>query len=305
MTEWVGDHPIETRGDAEPHLAAIQRFPVKSLDPERPDSATLVHAGALAGDREWAILDLPADEPYDPETADVTGAGDYVNGKKTATVQRLRSTFVPEEAGGPAVEIRRNDEPEDAARRFDLATEGDDIATVHEPLNEWLSEYFDRPVSVRRDDVGHHDDRDHHGPTIISTATLREVASWFDFDVASARRRFRASLEIGGVPPFWEDQLFLDTGRVMAFRIGDATIEGMHPCARCVVPPRDPDTAEPIPDFRETFIRQRRATKPPWTEADRFDHDYRLMTNTRVPEESAGKEVAVGDDVEMLEPRAE
>jgi len=300
MTAWRGDHPVSTLADADPVLAAIQRFPVKSLDPERPNRATLVAAGALEGDREWAILDRPASEPYDPATADVGGSGDYVNGKKTDDVHRLRSTFVPAADGGPAVGLRRNDTSADERREFALAQAGADVDSVHEPLNQWLSAYFGRPVSVRRDASGHHDDRERHGPTIISTATLREVAAWFGFDLESARRRFRATLEIGGVPPFWEDQLFVDSGSVVRVAVGEATIEGIHPCQRCVVPGRDPDTGERTAEFRETFIRQRQATKPAWTDCDRFDHAFRLMVNTRVPEQSVGTTVTVGDDVEIL-----
>ena len=305
MPEWVGEHPTTDLDEAEPHLASIQRFPVKSLDPERPEQATLTAAGAFAGDREWAILDRPADESYDPTMADVGGSGDYVNGKKTAAVQRLRSRFVTWENGGPAIEIRRNDDPPDGAHRFALAEAGDDVAAVHEPIDEWLSAYFDRPVSVRRDDAGHHDDRERHGPTIVSTATLREIATWFDFDLESARRRFRANLEIGGVPPFWEDQLFVDSGEVVALQVGDATIEGVHPCQRCVVPTRDLDTGAETANFRETFIRQREATLSAWTDCDRFDHAYRSMVNTRVPDSSVGLDIAVDDDVRILGTRPE
>ncbi len=297
-----GDHPVLDADAADPHLAGIQRFPVKSLDPETPEAATLVADGALAGDRRWAILDPPPGEDYDPASASVGGAGDFVNGKKTAQVHRLRSRFVPAAAGGPAVDLRRQGDGPDDWRQFDLY-EGEtdrEQAAVHEPLNAWLADFFDRPVSVRRTATGQHDDRKRHGPTVVSTATLREVAAWFDddeFDLASARRRFRANLEVGGVPPFWEDRLFGDAGEVVAFRVGDVTINGVHPCQRCVVPGRDPDTGRETPRFRETFLERRRATMPPWTETDRFDHDFRLMVNTRVPEESAGVTVAVGDEV--------
>jgi uncharacterized protein YcbX len=313
--ELSGDHPVTDPAAADPRLARIQCFPVKSLDPETRETATLVADGALAGDRRWAILDRPPGEPYDPVTADVTGTGDFVNGKKTAAVHRLRSRFVPPADGGPALELRRQgDAPAgngDGAgwRRFDL-WDGDpdrEQAIVHEPLDEWLSAFFDRAVSVRRTDAGQHDDRERHGPTVVSTATLREVAAWFDddgFDLASARRRFRANLEVGGVPPFWEDRLFGDEGQVVAFRVGEATIHGVHPCARCVVPGRDPDTGAETPGFRKTFIRRRRETMPPWTDSDRFDHDFRLMVNTRVSQESVGMSVAVGDEVAISGPGA-
>ena len=305
MLPLVGDHPVTALDAADPHLAGIRRYPVKSLDGEALEAATLVPDGALAGDRRWAIVDRPPGEPFDAQSASVAGSGDYVNGKKTAQVHRLRATFVPAADGGPAVELRRQGDPPNAARRFALHDGGDrSEGTVHEPLNEWLSAFFDRPVSVRRTAAGQHDDRRRHGPTVVSTATLREVAAWFDFDLESARRRFRANLEVDGVPPFWEDRLFGDEGEVVAVQVGDVTIHGVHPCARCVVPGRDPETGGETPDFRETFIEQRRETMPEWTESDRFDHDFRLMVNTRVPEESAGESVAVGDAVARVESRA-
>jgi uncharacterized protein YcbX len=313
MTDLAGDHPVSDAAEADPHLAGIQRFPVKSLDPEERDRATLTTRGALDGDREWAILDRPAEEPYDPESADVGGSGDYVNGKKTAAVHRIRSTFHRREADGPAVTLRRQTAESGgparstgSARRFrlydgrDPETESESESTVHAPLDGWLSAHFGREVSVRWDGRGQHDDRKRHGPTVISTATLREVAAWFDFDLASARRRFRANLEVGGVPPFWEDRLFGDDGEAVAFRVGEATVHGVHPCQRCVVPGRDPDTGAETPGFRETFIERRRTTMPPWTDSERFDHPFRLMVNTRVPEESDGVTVEVGDDVEIL-----
>jgi uncharacterized protein YcbX len=319
MTKLAGDHPVSDAGEADPHLAHVQRFPVKSLDPETRERATLTTRGALDGDREWAILDRPAGDPYDPESADVGGSGDYVNGKKTAAVHRIRSTFHPREADGPAVTLRRTPDGTGGpagsggtagdARRFRLY-DGRDPGqeperAVHAALDEWLSAHFGREVSVRWDGRGQHDDRTRHGPTVVSTATLREVAAWFDVGVASARRRFRANLEVGGVPPFWEDRLFGDEGDVVAFRVGEATVHGVHPCQRCIVPARDPDTGTETPAFRATFVRRREETLPPWTPGERFDHPFRLMVNTRVPDGSDGTTVEVGDGVEILGPRSE
>lgn len=300
-TDWHGEHRIPDSNGVDPFLAGIRRFPVKSLDPEGRERARLSTDGALEGDRRWAIVDRPAEEPHDPTAADVTGTGDYVNGKKTAAVHRIRSQFHPADDGGPAVSLREQSSPSERARRFDLSTagRGADEREVHAGVNGWLSEHFERPVSVRRTARGHHDDRERHGPTVISTATLREVAAWFDITVESARRRFRANLEIGGVPPFWEDRLFDDTGSVVRFRIGDTPLDGVHPCQRCAVPGRDPDTGAETPGFRETFIRRRRETLPPWTDCDRFDHPFRLMVNTRVPAAADGEAVSVGDPVSI------
>lgn len=277
-----------------PTLERIAVHPVKSLDPETRETATIGDRGGLTGDREYAIVDAPPDADHDPESASVSGDGDYLNGKRTAAVHRLRSSFDPD---GPALALRV--QGEDESREFDL----DDRSG----LNDWLSDYFGQRVSVRRESAGGYpDDRNASGPTVVSTATLREVASWLpDVDLAGARRRFRASLEIGGVPPFWEDRLYADRGEVVAFEIGDVRFEGVNPCARCVVPTRDPDTGEETEGFRETFLEKREETLPEWVDSDRFDHYYRLMVNTRVPRSEWGEEISVGDEVRTLGVREE
>lgn len=149
------------------------------------------------------------------------------------------------------------------------------------------------------------------GPTVISTATLREVASWVDVSLESARRRFRANVEISGVPPFWEDQLYGEEGEVVRFRIGHAVLEGVAPCSRCVTPTRDPETGEVTPRFRERFVENRREMAPPWTDTERFEHYYTLAVTTRAPnasdesltgaeDDAGGTQISIGDEVEIL-----
>jgi hypothetical protein len=153
--------------------------------------------------------------------------------------------------------------------------------------------------------VGGRPDRTNTGPTVVATATLRELAAWFDIKTDSARRRFRTNLEVDGVPPFWCDRLFADDGEVVEFTVGDAALLGVTPCARCVTPTRDPDTGDPTPAFRETFVEHRRRTRPPWTDSSRYDHDFRVTVAARVPEAAAGETVSVGDPVERLGVRPE
>lgn len=164
------------------------------------------------------------------------------------------------------------------------------------PLDEeWLSAQLGMTVRLQRDTAGGFPDDDNAtGPTLVSTASLREVGSWFGLDdLDEVRRRFRSNLEIDGVPAFWEDQL---AGR--SFLLGDVVIDGVNPCARCVVPSRDPLTGEvPEPDFARLFAQHRERTLPAWSDRRFFDHFYRLALNTRVPESEAGKVVRVGDRV--------
>ena len=265
-------------------LERILVYPIKSLDAASVSSAAVVDNGGLEWDRRYAIVD---------------DRGNFVNGKREPQIHRLRSAFDLEretvtlwkyggEGGGA----------QDDRRTFHLE---DDRAT----LDSWLSTYFDRSVELVRDDEGGFpDDTDASGPTVLSTATLEAVASWFEgeIDVEGARRRFRANLEIDGVPAFWEDRLYDRPGRVVPFEIGDVEFHGVTPCQRCVVPTRDPDTGEPTEGFQERFLERREATLPSWANRAQFDHYFRLMVNTTVAKSSWGERLAVGDGLEVGEP---
>jgi uncharacterized protein YcbX len=117
-----------------------------------------------------------------------------------------------------------------------------------------------------------------NGPTIVATASLDGVTEWFpQITTDEVRLRLRATLEVSGVPAFWEDQLFGENERsVIRFRIGEVNFEGSNPCARCPVPPRNPHTGEDIVGFQKHFMAQRAATLPSWSPRERFDHFYRL-----------------------------
>ncbi|WP_254532727.1 MOSC domain-containing protein [Natrinema gelatinilyticum] len=273
-----------------PELRRIMTYPIKALDSFEMTTGQITEGGTIEHDREYAVLAKPADRPYEPETESAS-SGDYINGKRTDAVHRLRSTFDPD-----ARTLTLHVQGETTPQTFDLEDRTE--------LNRWLTDYFDQPASVRRYTAsGHHDLHKHDisGPSIISTATLREVASWFpEIDLESVRRRFRANLEIGGVPPFWEDRLVANHGEAVAFRIGDVQFEGIEPCERCVVISRDPDTGEEYDAFRQRFIRKRRETRPEWLDSDRFKTDFRLMTVTNVPQREWGKTIQVGDTVEII-----
>jgi len=254
----------------EAYLAGIRTYPIKSLDPVLRRDSLILPGGALARDREFAILDA---------------AGKYVNAKRFANVQRLRTSW---NAEGNLLCLQADD----TEKMFRFALPEDQTA-----LEQWLSGYFEQPVTLARNrEGGFPDDTKAPGPTIISTATLEEVASWYPgLKLEEARRRFRANLEVGGVPPFWEDRLYTEAGEAVPFRIGDALFHGVNPCQRCIVPTRDTQTAELWPDFSQTFREKREQALPDWANRARFNHFYRLAVNTCVPDSEAGKILRVGD----------
>lgn len=139
------------------------------------------------------------------------------------------------------------------------------------------------------------------GLTILSTASLREVAGWYDgMDIAEARKRFRATIEISGVRAFWEDQLFIKEGTAIEFRTGEVTCLGISPRARCVVPTRHPETGEVIHAFPKTFAMNRTASLPDGSTLEDYGHSYYLTVNCYIPRSESGKWISVGDEIKIL-----
>jgi uncharacterized protein YcbX len=282
-----------TGSDTDPQLARITVYPVKSLDGLDRERATFVAGGGLELDRAYALVDAD---------------GAYVNGKREQKIHRLQGQFDPEtwtlELAAPDMTTETFGLPDPSEPDGNTAASSE---AETDALTAWLSDYFGYDVSLRCDATGGFpDDTAASGPTVISTATIEEVASWYpDIDTEGMRRRLRANLEIDGVPPFWEDHLFADREHVVSFSVGAVTLDGVNPCQRCVVPSRDPDTGEETDGFRQRFIRRRQETMPAWSGGDWFDHSFRLMVNTR-PDgtgDVAGREVAVGDPIEVGETR--
>jgi uncharacterized protein YcbX len=259
-----------------PRLAEIRLYPIKALDPILVHEARIGPAGGLELDRAWALY---------------TVDNRWVNGKRSPAIFLIRAAFAPD------------------LRSVKLSVPGDrrnipmrEFAFPQEPESaaEWFSVYFDQQIIVRHSPNGFPDDPIANGPTIISAASLQAVCDWFPgIDLEEARRRFRTTLEVDGVPAFWEDQLFGPKNTyAVRFRIGGVDFEGSNPCARCSVPPRDSYTgADATIGFQKRFSDLRREQLPLWATLEHFDHFYRLATNTRVALSESGKTLRVGDCV--------
>jgi uncharacterized protein YcbX len=255
-----------------PFLAQILIYPIKSLDPVAVGESIISKSGALDHDRTYAIFDAD---------------GQFVNGKRCVAVHALRAQYDLKEM---SVNLAIENNPAPPQTFF--------LNRHRMPLDQMLTAHFGFPVrTTRNSETGYPDDTDAPGPTVISTATLETVASWFGQSVENIRRRFRANLEIGGVEPFWEDSLYSAPGQSVKFKVGDVTIEGVNPCQRCIVLTRDPESAEQIKDFQKVFMEQRKKSLPSWAHAERFNHFYRLAVNTRIPLSEVEKVIKVGDEV--------
>lgn len=260
-----------------PTLKSITIYPIKSCDGVMLSRAKVVTGGALENDRRFALMENDQK---------------VINAKRYATIHRLRMTF---NADMTSVTLKSANEPDEQV--FSLQSPWSE-------LQDWLSDYFEVGVKVMENRAGGWpDDTEATGPTIVSTATLHEVASWFPGLTADeVRMRFRPNLEIDGVEPFWEDRLFAEAGQAVRFKIGAVELAGVNPCQRCPVPTRNPWTGEVWPHFAKVFQQHREATLPAWATRSRFDHFYRLTVNTRGVDATseAPRVIQLGDEVEIL-----
>jgi uncharacterized protein YcbX len=282
----------ESRDDTTPRLAHIAVYPVKALDPVAVDQVGVTDIGGLDNDRAYAM---------------VTGDGEYLNGKRTDAVHRIRSdidlnrkqiSLGVESAAHPPADAPAESE-RDGPREFHL---DDDRAAIE----EWLSARVEQRVTLEVGVGGSltdgvvYGDTDNTGPTLTSAATLREVASWYDgIDAHEMCLRLRPNLVVEGVPAFWEDLLVGDDPG--AVQIGDVRLTGTHPIPRCVVPTRDPHTGEADDGFRERFVDRREATLPEWTDRAAFDGNlYSVTVGTRIPEHHRDGQLHVESEVQVV-----
>ena len=258
-----------------PHVARLFIYPIKSLDRVECDRVTILKSGALKGDRTWAIVDLD---------------GNFVNGKRHQKIHALRSQF-DLTTNNLTLQVRGTNQPE----TFNLVESPSAVC-------DWLEKYFGFRVKIEQNlDLGFPDDTVSPGATIVSTATLETVAKWYPkLDTEDIRRRFRANIEIAGVPAFWEDRLFAKPDIEVKFQIGNVEFMGVNPCQRCVVVTRDPQTGIKYPKFQKTFVEKRKETLPEWTERSRFNHFFRLAVNTRLSPIEIGKTIHIGDLLNLL-----
>jgi uncharacterized protein len=256
-----------------PAISRITLFPIKSLDGCDVPAATVLPSGGLQHDRRWAIVDAE---------------GVMVNAKRRPTLHRIRAEFG---ADIESVELSAQGQ----RQVFRLPDEAKEIA-------HWLHLAFGVECRIVEDRTGGFPDDDAApGPTIVSTASLAAVASWFPgISEDEARRRFRANLELDAPAPFWEDQLGADGSHRPRFAVGPVVFTGATICQRCPVPTRDSHTGEVWPGFARQFADQRSAELPEWAPASQFDHFYRLAINTVLESIDAGATIRVGDELRIV-----
>ena len=259
----------------EPVVTRITIYPVKSLDGISLEKAMITEGGCLLHDREYALSDK---------------YGNFIIGKTNPLVHSLRSTIDFEK---DIISFRH--QREKTWNQFHLQQEKSSIES-------YLAGYFGIQTLLHQNKNGRFMDMpDVSGITVVSTASLASVSEWFNnMNMDVTRKRFRATVEIDGVPAFWEDHLFSKEKQGIEFKIGDVTMFGTGPRARCVVPTRDPGTGEVLHAFAKTFARQRAASQPGWSTLNEYGHHYHLTVNCHIPPTEIGKWIHVGDGLKII-----
>jgi uncharacterized protein len=304
-----------------PTLDRITIYPVKSLDGLDLEACDVLESAGLENDRRWRLVDMD---------------GRVLNAKRSPLFHAIRAEYELDERLvtlwlDPAAVAAAALPTADLDRLRGLAgNPGGQRSGGHAVRDsfhlvpgqggpcEWLSEVFGMGVLLQeRANGGFPDDRDAPGPTLVSTATLAEVARWFGFDLAESRRRFRVNLEIDGCDAFWEDTLAsparpelqpdlppdlpvdpyadLPPPEPREFSIGDARFIATNVCRRCVVPTRNSRTGAVTEHFRDAFEARRSRGMRADVDSRDWGTLYRLGVNTSP--RPGGSSLSVGDRI--------
>jgi uncharacterized protein YcbX len=231
--------------------ARVQRIsvtPVKSLRLTHPTEIVLDPSGAR-GDRRFFIVDANAR---------------LFNGKRSEALTRVVATYDGRslamtfpggaEAAGP-IEIGES---------ITTIFHGEHVAVrqIRGPWADALSAFVGEPLRIVAvpDDAGGVDRGAIGGASLISRASLDELARVGGSVRSVDARRFRMLFEVDGVGPHEEDSLIDQRTRV-----GEAIVRWRGNVGRCVVTTRDPDTGVPdLPTLRilGTYRRDEPTTEP-------------------------------------------
>jgi uncharacterized protein len=241
---------------AEGVLAGLARWPVKSMGGEALAAARLDWRG-VGGDRAHALLDRrPGRE------------GRWLTVRQAPGLLAWSAAYpdAPDDRLDPA------DPPPPRLRAPDGAAWGWDDPGLDEALAADLG------LAVRRHrDLG--GQQDLRASVLVTTeASRRAVAEALGRPVELRRFRTNLHLELDA-PAFAEERW--EGGRL---RVGEVTLALAHPCARCVIPTRDPDDLSRWPELLRWLHRR---------------HGDLFGVNARVV---AGGRVRVADPVTVEEP---
>jgi uncharacterized protein len=212
---------------AEGRVTALNRWPVKSMAGQPVAALALDERGA-AGDRAHAVFDTHKGAP-----------------RRLTARQAPRMLLWQASYDGVTVT------PDDVPFPELTAPDGRSFDWRDDDLPRALAEDLGREVELRRDlglmqDLG-------HTLLITTQATLDAVGEALDTELDLRRFRTNVHVVLDDAPAFAEERW---EGRQLT--IGKATFRLLHPCERCVIPTRDPETATKQAEILRWLTRERR-----------------------------------------------
>ena len=214
-------------------ITGLNRFPVKGLSAETLSAVTLATGEGVPGDRLYGFARY--DSGFDPENPKPLPKDRFVVLAQEAGLAGLKTSF---DADTETIEILARGE----ARRFDMRDADGRIAGAR-----FLAEVLDLsdpqpPVFVssaphRFTDVSVVSPQMMNAISVLNLASVRALGERLGVEVHPAR--FRANVEIDGLPPFLE----LDAvGSILSF--GDVRLRVLSRTKRCAATEVNPETAE-------------------------------------------------------------
>ena len=260
-----------------PTISKIRIYPIKSLGHIELKDAE-ISTFSLMNDREFAMLDED---------------GGFVNGKRNWKVNLLKTEY---DINQSLVIFSQKKGAE--KKQFELRS-------GNAELDHYLSEFFGTKLKLIENKKGQlMDIPKASSVTIISDASLQSLQQDLaTHSLESIRLRFRSNIELSGVDPYWEEALYHEPGYGTRFELGDVTMIGISPRARCNVPPQDPVTGENDDDFVKNMIASRKKHELSAAKVLMYGKTpYFLAVNVFIPESETGKTIKLGEELKILGP---
>ncbi len=208
-------------------VSELWRFPVKSMAGERVEALRVDGRGA-AGDRTHAVWFVHRRGPR------------WLTAREAPRLLAWRAGYA---ADGAALA------PEAPPTPTLVAPDGARAGWDDAGLAERLSADLERPVSLRRD-VGGQQDLER---SLLVTTRATHAALEAELGARIDPRRWRTNLHLELDAPAWAE-LGWEGGRIELE--GGVVLRLLHPCERCVIPTRDPDTQAKWPELLKHLVAE-------------------------------------------------